>query len=186
MLNAKVIPARGGDTMWSNAGAAYDALSPHMQEFLDGLLSRDLAAAVDARGQAMLGGQTHLAGAADELCMVRSMVSDNNNHPQAWRCINTGKIFPGRPTLGAWVDETTARVKSWGFNSAGGWSLPPDQLKLPQIPDLELGRLSRFHWFDPFDPATERVHDPLAHGLRSPSGLACRAAARAIPLLRRA
>ncbi len=45
----------------------------------------------------------HLAGAADDLCMVRSMVSDNNNHPQAWRCINTGKIFPGRPTLGAWV-----------------------------------------------------------------------------------
>jgi hypothetical protein len=58
------------------------------------------------------------------------------------------------PTLADWVDETTARVTSWGFNSAGGWSLPPDQLKLPQIPDLELGRLSRFHWFDPFDPAT--------------------------------
>jgi hypothetical protein len=60
------------------------------------------------------------------------------------------------PTLAGWVDQTTARVKSWGFNSAGGWSLPPDQLKLPQIPDLELGRLSQFHWFDPFDPATER------------------------------
>src|SRR5439155_20122026 len=45
----------------------------------------------------------HLATAADELCMVRSMFSDNNNHPQAMRCINTGKIFPGRPTLGAWV-----------------------------------------------------------------------------------
>jgi hypothetical protein len=45
----------------------------------------------------------HLGGVADELCMVRSMYSDNNNHPQAMRCINTGKIFPGRPTLGAWV-----------------------------------------------------------------------------------
>jgi hypothetical protein len=31
------------------------------------------------------------------------MYSDNNNHPQALRCINTGKVFPGRPTLGAWV-----------------------------------------------------------------------------------
>src|SRR2546428_195690 len=40
---------------------------------------------------------------ADQLCMVRSMVSDNNNHPQAMRCLNTGKIFAGRPTLGAWV-----------------------------------------------------------------------------------
>jgi hypothetical protein len=45
----------------------------------------------------------HLGSVADELCMVRSMVSDNNNHPQATRCLNTGKIFPGRPTLGAWV-----------------------------------------------------------------------------------
>jgi hypothetical protein len=45
----------------------------------------------------------HLGNVADELCMVRSMVSDNNNHPQAQRCLNTGKIFPGRPTLGAWI-----------------------------------------------------------------------------------
>src|SRR5262249_12798704 len=44
-----------------------------------------------------------LGGVADLLCMVRSMHTDNNNPPQAMRCINTGKIFPGRPTLGAWV-----------------------------------------------------------------------------------
>jgi uncharacterized protein (DUF1501 family) len=31
------------------------------------------------------------------------MYSANNNHPQAMRCLNTGKIFTGRPTLGAWV-----------------------------------------------------------------------------------
>src|SRR5262245_46221446 len=45
----------------------------------------------------------HLGRVADELCMVRSMHTDNNNHPQAMRCLITGKIFPGRPTLGAWV-----------------------------------------------------------------------------------
>jgi hypothetical protein len=45
----------------------------------------------------------HLGGMADELCMVRSAFSDNNNHPQATRCLLSGKIFPGRPTLGAWV-----------------------------------------------------------------------------------
>jgi hypothetical protein len=45
----------------------------------------------------------HLGGVADDLCMVRSAYSDNNNHPQAMRCLITGKIFPGRPTLGAWV-----------------------------------------------------------------------------------
>ena len=32
VLNAKVIPARGGDTMWASLFAAYDALSPVMQD----------------------------------------------------------------------------------------------------------------------------------------------------------
>ncbi|MDA1055049.1 MAG: DUF1501 domain-containing protein [Planctomycetota bacterium] len=45
----------------------------------------------------------HLGGMADELCLVRSMWSENNNHPQGLRVINTGKTFTGRPTLGAWV-----------------------------------------------------------------------------------
>ncbi|HEV3345320.1 MAG TPA: DUF1501 domain-containing protein [Pirellulales bacterium] len=40
---------------------------------------------------------------ADDVCLVRSMFSDNNNHPQAMRCLNTGKIFPGRPALGSWI-----------------------------------------------------------------------------------
>jgi taurine dioxygenase len=40
VLHAEVLPPNGGDTMWSNAGAAYDALSPRMQEFLDGLTAR--------------------------------------------------------------------------------------------------------------------------------------------------
>ena len=32
VLNAKVIPETGGDTMWASLFAAYDALSPVMQE----------------------------------------------------------------------------------------------------------------------------------------------------------
>jgi hypothetical protein len=31
------------------------------------------------------------------------MFSDNNNHPQATRCLISGKIFPGRPSLGSWI-----------------------------------------------------------------------------------
>ena len=46
----------------------------------------------------------HIGSVADDICLVRSMVGDNNNHPQGLRCINTGKIFPGRPTFGAWVE----------------------------------------------------------------------------------
>lgn len=58
------------------------------------------------------------------------------------------------PSLDAWIEQTRQHLDDWGFNSAGGWSLPPQQLKLPSIINLELGRIARFHWFDPFDPAT--------------------------------
>lgn len=37
ILNATVIPASGGDTLWTNQVAAYDALSPALRDFLDGL-----------------------------------------------------------------------------------------------------------------------------------------------------
>src|SRR5690348_5240544 len=53
------------------------------------------------------------------------------------------------PDLTAWRDATRARVRAWGFNTASAWSLPPALLRLPFIPDLELGRSARFHWFDP-------------------------------------
>src|SRR6185437_10405823 len=59
-------------------------------------------------------------------------------------------------SLDDWIAETKQRLADWGFNSAGAWSLPPKQLKLPSVINLELGRLARFHWFDPFDPAAEQ------------------------------
>jgi uncharacterized protein (DUF1501 family) len=45
----------------------------------------------------------HLGSVADELCLVRSMVSEHNNHTEGLVLLNTGKIFPGRPALGSWV-----------------------------------------------------------------------------------
>lgn len=45
----------------------------------------------------------HLASVADDLCMVRSMASEHNNHTEALVLFNTGKIFPGRPALGSWI-----------------------------------------------------------------------------------
>ena len=72
------------------------------------------------------------------------------------------------PSLDDWVAQTRNRLARWGFNSAGGWSLPPDRLRLPSIPDLELGRLARFHWFDPFDPAMPAAMDREAEALVQP------------------
>ncbi|MBV8132169.1 MAG: hypothetical protein JO282_06620 [Alphaproteobacteria bacterium] len=72
------------------------------------------------------------------------------------------------PTLSDWAAETRQRLFSWGFNSAGGWALPPQVLKLPTVINLELGRLARFHWFDPFAPETETRMNALAQELVAP------------------
>jgi len=72
------------------------------------------------------------------------------------------------PSLADWVHETRGRLMKWGFNTAGGWSLPPQQLPMPTIVNLELGRRAQFHWFDPFDPATETRMMALAKEFVAP------------------
>ncbi len=45
----------------------------------------------------------HLVGVADDLCIVRSMHTDQFNHAPAQIFLNTGFSQPGRPSLGSWV-----------------------------------------------------------------------------------
>ena len=45
----------------------------------------------------------NIASVADDLCLVRSMHGEHNNHTEGLVLLNTGKIFPGRPALGSWV-----------------------------------------------------------------------------------
>ncbi len=45
----------------------------------------------------------HTAGIADEVTLVRSMVTDSVDHEAALRVIHAGKTFPGRPAWGSWV-----------------------------------------------------------------------------------
>ena len=46
----------------------------------------------------------HLAGVADDICLVRSMSTDVFNHGPAKLFMNTGSPqFMGRPSMGAWV-----------------------------------------------------------------------------------
>src|SRR5262245_17434482 len=45
----------------------------------------------------------HLAWAVDEITLVRSMHTEHNNHTEALVMMSTGKLFQGRPSVGAWV-----------------------------------------------------------------------------------
>ncbi|MCB1121100.1 MAG: DUF1501 domain-containing protein [Verrucomicrobiae bacterium] len=45
----------------------------------------------------------NLRNVADELCMIHSCVSDGINHAGGVCQMNTGAVFGGRPSLGAWV-----------------------------------------------------------------------------------
>jgi len=60
-----------------------------------------------------------------------------------------------QPDLAVWLDRARARMRAWGFNTAGATSVDPALLALPAIPDLSLGRSARFHWVDPFDPSAD-------------------------------
>ena len=45
----------------------------------------------------------HLRECMDEICLIRSMKSDDNEHYQATLAIHTGSFFFSRPSLGSWV-----------------------------------------------------------------------------------
>src|SRR5262245_59198908 len=45
----------------------------------------------------------HLAGVADQLCMVKSMWTDQFNHAPAQLMLQTGHQIKGRPALGSWA-----------------------------------------------------------------------------------
>lgn len=45
----------------------------------------------------------HMAGIADELCIVRSMQTEQINHDTAHAFMNTGSIIKGRPSMGSWL-----------------------------------------------------------------------------------
>ncbi|MEZ5304675.1 MAG: DUF1501 domain-containing protein [Verrucomicrobiales bacterium] len=45
----------------------------------------------------------HTAKIADDLCIVRSMVTEQINHDPAHTFMNTGGRVPGRPSMGSWL-----------------------------------------------------------------------------------
>ncbi|MFN0124944.1 MAG: DUF1501 domain-containing protein [Blastocatellia bacterium] len=51
----------------------------------------------------------HLAGVVDDICIVKSVVTDAVNHAPAQIFMNTGSVQFGRPSFGSWV--------TWGLGS---------------------------------------------------------------------
>jgi hypothetical protein len=45
----------------------------------------------------------HLRDRMDDVCLIRSMTTDNNEHFQATLAIHTGSFFAARPSVGSWV-----------------------------------------------------------------------------------
>ncbi len=45
----------------------------------------------------------HMGSVADELCIIRSMHTDQINHDPAHTVMNTGSSIPGRPSMGSWI-----------------------------------------------------------------------------------
>jgi hypothetical protein len=45
----------------------------------------------------------HLRERMDDVCLIRSMTTDNNEHFQATLAIHTGSFFVARPSIGSWV-----------------------------------------------------------------------------------
>jgi hypothetical protein len=45
----------------------------------------------------------HIGGLADDVCIVRSMWTEQINHDPAHTVMNTGNIAAGRPSMGSWV-----------------------------------------------------------------------------------
>jgi hypothetical protein len=54
-------------------------------------------------GQEMCSLFPHIGSVADDICIVRSMWTEQINHDPAHTLMNTGSIIAGRPSMGSWV-----------------------------------------------------------------------------------
>jgi hypothetical protein len=55
-------------------------------------------------GQAISNYLPHIGSIADEICIVRSMQTEQINHDPAHTFMNTGTAISGRPSMGSWVN----------------------------------------------------------------------------------
>jgi len=56
-----------------------------------------------ASGQEISTAFPHIGSVADDICIIRSMVTEQINHDPAQTCMNTGTSISGRPSIGSWL-----------------------------------------------------------------------------------
>ena len=72
----------------------------------------------------------HIGSIADDICIVRSMQTDQINHDPAHTLMNTGSSIPGRPSMGSWLlyglgSETASLPGYVVLTSVGGGQSQP-------------------------------------------------------------
>ncbi len=67
----------------------------------------------------------YLRECMDDICLIRSMKSDDNEHYQATLAIHTGSFFFSRPSMGSWI--------SYGLGAMNG-NLPSFVVLAPHMP----------------------------------------------------
>jgi Protein of unknown function (DUF1501) len=87
-LNGQPFPMKTAPTQFNNNGNTLASPWRFRQYGESGLWVSDLF--------------PHVAGVADELCVIRSMTSDFSEHTNANYLLHTGSGVPGRPSMGAW------------------------------------------------------------------------------------
>ncbi len=109
----------------------------------------------------------HTAAVADELCFVKSMVTDQINHAPAMTKFLTGHHLTGRPSMGSWV--------SYGLGSANR-DLPDYLVLLSKMKRGSDQPLYDHYWGSGFLPSVyqgvklRNAKEPVLY-LRDPDGL---------------
>jgi len=109
----------------------------------------------------------HLKTVADDLCVIRSMHTDQINHAPAMTQFLTGNQIPGRPSLGAWA--------SYGLGSENR-NLPDYLVLLSKMQRPSDQPLYDHYWGSGFLPSRYQgvklrsAKDPVLY-LRDPDGL---------------
>ena len=109
----------------------------------------------------------HIGSVADDICIVRSMWTEQINHDPAHTLMNTGSIVTGRPSMGSWV--------LYGLGSEAE-NLPGFVVLVSSGKGGQMQPIAARQWSSGFLPSRfqgvkfNSVGDPVLH-IRTPPGL---------------